>query len=345
MNLVTGATGHVGNVLVRKLLARGEQVRALVLPGECCDSLSGLAVELVAGSVLDPDALGKAMAGVETVYHLAGVISIIPGAEELMHRVNVEGTRNTAAAALKANVRRMVHTSSVHAFRREPHGVTITEATPLDPDNPAGAYDRTKAAGTLAVLEAIGQGLDAVIVYPTGIIGPYDYRGSEMGQLISSFAARKLHFLVSGAFDFVDVRDVARGMILAAQKGRRGEAYIFSGKRVTLEKLRQITQEIAGIKSPLVMVPFHLALFFSSFTQHFYRLANTIPQYTRYSLQTVVDNSSFSNDKARLELGFAPLPLEKTIADTLSWRREYFHKYYRRRGGKCKFRLWRIRNA
>jgi len=130
MILVTGATGHIGNVLVRELVARGEEVRALVLPGESCDSLKGLPIEMVVGNILDPETLDRWMRGVKLVYHLAGVISIVPGKEELMYRVNVEGARNVARAALKAKAR-MVHTASVHALRREPHGVTMDERTPL----------------------------------------------------------------------------------------------------------------------------------------------------------------------------------------------------------------------
>ena len=345
MILVTGATGHLGNVLVRELLAKGEQVRALVLPGESCDSLNLLNVETVVGNILDPEALDRAMAGVETVYHLAGIISIVPGAEEVMRKVNVEGARNVAEAALRANVRRMVHTSSIHAYKREPHGVIMDEKTPFAPDNPAGSYDRTKAEGTLAVLEVVKKGLDAVIACPTGIIGPHDYLGSEMGQLVKTFAARKLHFLVTGSFDFVDVRDVARGLIAAAERGRSGEAYILSGHRITLEKLRKMTQKIAGIRSPQILVPFGLAMFFANFTQHFYRLAKTTPQYTCYSLQTVFDNSSFSSAKARHELAFVARPLEEAIADYLSWRKDYFQQYYRKRSRRPKPRLWRTKKA
>ena len=210
MILVTGATGHIGNVLVRELLARDEQVRALVLPGESCDSLSGLPIEMVVGNILDPETLDRWMRGVNVVYHLAGIISILPGDEEIMHRVNVEGARNVARAALRAKVKRMVHTASVHAFRREPCGVTMDERTPLALEGNAGAYDRTKAEGVQAVLEVFSEGLDAVIVHPSGVIGPHDYFGSEMGELVKNFAGSRLHFIVNGAYDFVDVRDVVR---------------------------------------------------------------------------------------------------------------------------------------
>lgn len=341
MILVTGATGHIGNVLVRELVARGEQVRALVLPGEPCDSLSGLPIEMVVGNVLDPDTLDRWMKGVKQVYHLAGVISILPGDEEIMYRVNVEGARNVARAALKAKVKRMVHTASVHAFRREPHGVTMDERTPLSLDGKAGAYDRTKAEGVQAVLEAVNEGLDAVIVCPSGVIGPHDYFGSEMGELVKTFATSKIHFIINGAYDFVDVRDVVQGMILAAEKGRTGEKYILSGEQVSLRWLLKKTQQIAGLRSPFVLIPYNLALFFSKYTHYFYRRLKKTPQFTSYSLQTVSENSRFSRSKSEKELGYRARPLEKSIRDYLAWRSEYYQKYYGRKVGKAKSRSWK----
>jgi dihydroflavonol-4-reductase len=146
-------------VLIRELTAAGERVRAVVLPNDDCRSLAGLDVERVTGNVLDPASLERALAGADTVYHLAGVISIVPGAETLMRKVNVEGVRNTARAALRAGVRRMVHVSSIHAFERVPHGVTIDECVPFVDEHPVGVYDETKADGTRALLEVVGGGV------------------------------------------------------------------------------------------------------------------------------------------------------------------------------------------
>ncbi len=323
MILVTGATGHVGNVLVRELLAQEQQVRAMVLPNDKCASLEGLDVERVTGNVLDPASLDRAMDGVDVVYHLAGIISILPGAETLMRKVNVDGVRNTAQAALRAGVRRMVHISSIHAFKRMPHGVCIDEHVPFAPDSPAGAYDRTKAEGTLAVLETVEQGLDAVIACPTGVIGPYDYLNSEMGNVIRNFARKRLHFLVEGAYDFVDVRDVAKGLILAADKGRKGETYILSGARIEIAQIKQIVQEFVGIHTPHIVAPMWLAALIARIAEPFYRLTHAIPKFTQYSLRTVQDNCDFSHAKAESELGYRPRPLRESIADVLTWRREF----------------------
>lgn len=322
MNLITGAAGHVGNVLIRDLLERGEPVRAMVLPGEDLSSLHGLNVDQVAADVLDPQSLAMAMQGVETVFHLAGIISILPGADQIMERVNIEGVRNVARAALDARVKRMVHVSSIHALQRMPHGVIVDEHTPIALDNPGGTYDRTKAGGTLEILKAVEQGLDAVIVCPTGIIGPYDYRLSEMGQTILGFATSRVHFLVEGAYDFIDVRDVAKSLIAARDKGRTGEIYILSGTRILVREIMQIVHELVGNRGPAIVLPFGLASFVARLLEPVYAWTKKVPRFTRYSLQTIRDNSVFSQAKALQELGHQPRPLRESIADTLTWWRE-----------------------
>jgi len=318
MILVTGASGHLGNVLTRKLLNYGEKVRAMVLPGEKCDFLHNMGVECVEGNVCNPASLDNAMKDVQLVYHLAGVISIFPGKEDLMEKVNVEGSRNVAEAALKAGVRRMIHTSSVHALKREPHGITMDESTPLEPNNPAGVYDQTKARGTIEVLKVVDKGLDAVIVCPTGIIGPHDYAGSEMGRAIKDFTRKKLHFLVEGAFDFVDVRDVAEGLILTAQKGHTGQIYILAGENKNLVEIFQIVQEEAGVKSPHITIPKRLALFGAHIAQLLSRFSKAPPYFTTYSLQTIFDNASYSSSKAQKELGYKCGTLRESIRDMIN---------------------------
>jgi dihydroflavonol-4-reductase len=321
MNLVTGATGHVGNVLVRRLVAEGVPVRAMVLPRDDCPSLGGLGVEKIEGNVLEPTSLDQAMVGVDAVYHLAGIISIVPGTEALMRRVNVEGVRNVAAAAQRAGVRRMVHVSSIHAFSRLPAGEMVTESTPLALADAAGSYDQTKAEGTMVLREAMAQGLDAVVIHPTAIIGPHDYLGSELGRALLGFSRRRLQLLVRGAYDFIDVRDIVNGLVLAMEQGRRGEAYILSGTYATIPQLSGLVQQIAGIHTGRLVLPNPLAMLFARFMQHVYTLTATTPQFTPYSLRTLYDNARFSSRKAREQLGFRTRPLAETIQDTLRWRR------------------------
>jgi dihydroflavonol-4-reductase len=322
MNLVTGAAGHVGNVLVRELISRGEKVRAMVLPGEDLSSLEDLTVEFVQADVLDPVSLVAAMQDVDTVFHLAGIISILPGADRIMERVNIEGVRNVAQAALETGVHRLVHTSSIHALKRMPYGVIVDEQTPIALENPGGSYDRTKAGGTLEIQKAVQQGLNAVIVCPTGIIGPYDFRFSEMGQTILGFTKKRLHFLVEGAYDFIDVRDVASGLIAASKKGRKGEIYILSGTRVLVREIMQIVHELVGNRGPSIVLPFQLAAAVARFLEPFYIWTKKVPKFTRYSLQTLRDNSVFSHEKASKELGLQPRSIRESIADTLAWWRE-----------------------
>jgi len=318
MILVTGAAGHIGNVLVRELVNRGERVRALILPGEDTASLYGLDIEIVVGNVLDPDSLDRAMRGVDIVYHLAGLISILPDKNDLMWQVNVEGTRNVLAAAKKEGIKRLVHTASIHALSRNWIG-RINEEVPFDPDATAGGYDRTKAAASLLVLDAVKEGLDAVIVCPTGVIGPHDYRGSEMGDLIKDWLRKKLNFLVRGAYDFVDVRDVVQGQILACERGRSGEVYILSGWQIKVLELKQLVQNAIGKRIATITLPMWIARFGAKFMPLFYRITRRRPRFTDYSLETLQSNSDVSNDKAQKELGYKPRALKVTVNDTVDW--------------------------
>ncbi len=323
MVLVTGAAGHVGCALVRELLSDGEKVRALVLPGEDLSGLEGLPLEIVRGNVLEPSSILPAFAGVDTVYHLAGIISIMPGKDELMRQVNVVGTANVARLARLAGVGRMVYVSSIHALGRPPRGTPIDENVAFDPHNVAGEYDRTKAEASLTVLSEARYGLDAVIVCPTGIVGPYDFRGgSSMGTQIRQWMKPGIHVIIDGQFDFVDVRDVARGMILARRRGRRGETYILSGERISVARLAASVQDAAGVRGAHVKVPFRLALLASILATIHSRLWGTKVQFTRYALETLASNSLVSPNKSWKELGYAPRGIGQTMRDTVRWLAE-----------------------
>jgi len=316
--LVTGGTGHIGNVLVRELLVQGENVRVLALPGEDLEPLRGLDVEIVHGDVLQPATLECALENVDVVYHLAGIISIMPRKDDLVHRVNVDGTRNLLQAA-RGKIRRLVYTSSIHALGRPPHGVLIDESLPFDPENTSGEYDRSKAQASLLVLKAAGEGMDAVIVCPTGVIGPYDFRESEVGRLISGAAGGKPQYWMQGGYDFVDVRDVARGMILACRKGRSGETYILGCEHITLKRIYETIVEITGIRAVRLHIPTGLARLAARAAVAYYQISRTRPIFTPYSLETVLSNSTISWAKASRELGYSPRSLRESIADTIDW--------------------------
>jgi dihydroflavonol-4-reductase len=323
MNLVTGATGHIGNVLVRLLLERGEKVRAMAMPGEDITPLNDLDVEMISADVLDYQSLLKAFEHIDVVYHLAGIISILPGKDHMLQAVNVIGTRNVVQAARSAGVKRLVYTSSIHALQRVPEGVLIDESVPFDIEHAISSYDSSKANASLEILQAVDHGLDAVIVCPTGVIGPYDFRRSEMGQLILDCVEQKPMLYVDGAYDFVDVRDVAEGLILAGEKGRRGESYILSGERISVPDIIKIVQEILGTRLFSLKIPFSLARFSAKITPLYYRLTHARPRFTSYSLTTITSNSFISHAKAMFELGYHPRPLRESLSDTVKWFIKY----------------------
>ena len=318
MWLVTGATGHVGNVLVRKLLRQGEKVRALILPGESRESISGLNVEAFEGDILNTDSVFESLHGIKGIFHLAGIISIMPGPNPFVRRVNVDGTKNILHAAMEKGIKKLVYTSSIHAIQRVEKGV-IDESVPYDMNNPYGAYDRSKAEATLEVLNAARSGLEAVVTCPTGVIGPYDFRGSMMGAVIHDAAAAKPTLYVDGAYDFVDVRDVADGLIAAAEHGRRGESYILSGQKISVRYLLETVREITGKHFFQMKIPFDLAKFAALFTPLYYQLAKATPRFTPYSLEVLQSNSNISHAKATRELGYLPRSLFESIKDTVKW--------------------------
>ena len=322
MEVVTGAAGYIGNVLIRELLWRGKEVRAFVRCTSDVSSLEGLEVEKVIGDIHDLDSLTNAFRGADIVYHLAGIISIMPGNRALIHNINLEGTRNVITACLKCGVKRLVYTSSIHALKEPPMGTIIDESMPFDPNCNRGEYDRSKALASLEVIEAAKDGLDSVVVCPTGVVGPYDFRGSLITRTFIDFARGKMKITTNGAYDFVDVRDVAIGHIQAAERGKTGQYYILSGQRVTMNEMMSMLNEVSGIQPPKYKVPTWLVKTAGIFTPVYYKLANKTPRFTYYSVNTLLSNSYISHEKASRELGYNPRPIKKSIEDTFKWFRE-----------------------
>jgi dihydroflavonol-4-reductase len=322
MVIVTGATGHIGNVLVRELLAGGMSVRVLVLPDDDTHPLAGLNIETVSGDITDPESLKSAFAGADIVFHLAGIVTIMPGMAAVLGKVNVDGMRNVIDACRACGVRRLVYTSSIHAVAEPPHGTVIDESQPFSPERVLGDYARSKARATLLLLDEVKKGgLDAVICCPTGVIGPWDYGISNIGQLIIDFASGHLKSYVSGAYDFVDVRDVARGLILAAEKGQSGRHYIFSGAQVQVPELIKELEHDIGYPAPTYRIPAIIARAAGVLASVYYRLLRRKPVFTAYSIDVLRSNSLVSSARARQELGFTSRPWQDSIRDHVEWFR------------------------
>lgn len=317
MDLVTGATGHIGNTLVRTLLDHGHKVSALVRPGRPTPALESLPVELIIGDVLDPPSLASAMYGIDVVYHLAAQISFKPGPDPETEHVNILGTRNILAAACQASIRRLVYASSIYALKMPAVGI-VDESCPFNVIHARGAYDRSKAIASMAVLEAAASHLDAVLVCPTAVTGPYDFHGSETGRGIFYNISPGIKFTVDGSYDFVDVRDVARGFILAAEQGRRGQIYILGGERLTVRQVARIIWDAAGGWH----LGIHLPDWITDLAAGILPILSEHPIVTPYSLAAIRSNSKISHTRASCELGYHPRPAHQTIIDTVRWWQE-----------------------
>ncbi len=316
---VTGATGHLGNVLVRELLRRRKRVRALALPDDDCRPLRGLAVEVVRGDVTSRSTLQAAFRGTDVVFHLAGVVSISSMNARLVHEVNVDGTRNVLDACGEAGVGRLVYTSSVHALTEPPPGGVLDERAGFDRTRAVGDYGRAKAEASAAVTEAAREGLDAVLVLPTAVLGPFDYRLSEMGELIRLFARGMLPAVVDGGYDFVDVRDVARGHLLAAERGRRGESYLLTGGPLSVREVMWVLADEAGRRPPRVIIPLSVAAMIARLAPAWERLTGRRALLTPYAVHTISIQFHISDEKARRELGFTSIPVEESLRDAWRW--------------------------
>lgn len=322
--LLTGATGHLGSHVLADLLAAGRTVRVLVQPNDPERKRLPAGVDIVDGDVLDTaslEALFDLPAATDVyVIHMAAIITISSGYNDKVFRVNVEGTRNVVEKCLEKKVKRLVHVSSVHAIPELPHGQIIKEVDHFDPKDIVGFYGKTKSQASQLVLDAVRQhGLDAVIVHPAGIVGPGDYRRGFFTSLIWQASNGSIPAGVKGAYNFVDVRDVAAGIVSAMQKGRTGECYILANRRISLDELFHDIHLASGAKEVKGRVPFWLAKLAVPFFTVIARLQKKTPLFTLYALYTLRSNSLFSIDKAVAELDYRVRPFGESIRDTVAW--------------------------
>lgn len=314
--VVTGARGFIGANLVPSLLAEGIEVRAAdIRPAAESDDPD---VEFRHIDVLDRSSLRDAFDGADVVFHLAARISIVGDPTGEMRTLNVDGAHNAAAAALDAGVGRYVHCSSVHSFDLETCGPSLDETGPRAVGDHVPAYDRSKYAGEQRVQSVIEQGLDAVIVNPTGVIGPRDEAPSRMGEILTQLRDRKIPVNVGGGFDFVDVRDAVAGMIAAVERGRTGENYLLSGTRISIKELGQLVAAASGVRAPKISLPLRLVSPLASLVQRLTPVG-VEPVFTPDSMHALRFSPSVSHHKAAVELGYTSRPIHETVNDALEW--------------------------
>jgi len=317
---VTGANGHVGSNLCKELLNQGYQVRALTHHHK--EAIQDLPVELVQGDILDKDSLRNFLHGVDYCVHLAAIISIKGDADGMVWKINTEGTRNITEAALENKIKRFIHFSSIHAFQQHPVDQPLDETRPLV-GSEGFAYDRSKAEGERIVLQAVRNGLDAIVLSPTAIIGPGDPEPGLIGTALLELYHHQIPALVPGGYNWVDVRDVVQGAINALTMGQVGEKYLLSGKWHTLLELSKTVAKVSSAKTPQVVMPLWVAKFGLPFITLYSKVSGVEPLYTRESLQIIAEgNRRISNEKARHALNYSSRSLEESVRDSLNWFKE-----------------------
>ena len=317
MIAVTGASGLLGGNLVRELLARGSRVRALVHQDE--RAISGLDLEIARADLADPGSLERAFAGVDVVYHLASLITLRSDNWDEVHRINVLGTRNVVDTCLKCGVGRLVHVSSTHSRQPEPFDQPLDEDRPLVMGAALPPYDRSKALGEIEVQKGIERGLDAVIIIPSGILGPYDFRPSYLGEALQLMQRGQLPALTSGGYNWVDVRDVVAGAICAAEVAARESRYILSGHWLSIKEVAGMAAQLSGTRAPRLVVPLWLAEMGLPIMERLATLKGTQPLYTRAMLSALRSNRFITHARATQDLGYQPRPFVETLTDTLAW--------------------------
>ena len=315
---VTGGSGHVGGNLVRELLSRGYEVDCLVRSDT--RALDNLDVNLVKGDMLNPKDITPLMTDSDVVFHSAAFVAVEKIQEDLMHKINVEGSRSIATAAVESGVKKMVHFSSVHAFEQQPTSEPLVEARPLVTDPKALPYDRTKAEAQTVVLGYRDQGLEVNVIHPTGIIGPYDFKPSRMGKVLRDITNGNMPFAINNGFNWVDVRDVAKSAVNCIDKGVDGQNYILPGHWASIPHLSTLIKQITGNRTHLVSVPFWMAYLALPFASISSRISGKRPSFSRGSLQALaIQCRTIPGTLADEHLDHKPRPLEETIDDTVSW--------------------------
>ena len=323
--LITGATGFLGRTVLAQLKDAKAEVRALVMDGDPLARELPQNVRVMTGDVCDEAALGRFFAGADEhtcVIHCAGIISVATHPDDRIYRVNVDGTRNILKFCSQCGVGKLVYVSSVHAIPEKPKGTEIAETTTFAPELVRGDYAKSKAMATALVLQAAKEGLNASVVFPSGIIGPGDLGKGSITNMLLSFLAGKLPLAVKGGYDFVDVRDVASGVIACAEHGLPGHGYILSGHYATIRDILELVKKTVNLRRSVSYLPISFAKLVAPIFEKISLHRREPLYFTPYSIAVLDSNGAFSRSAAATALGYTPRPLSSTIRDTVVWLKE-----------------------
>ena len=323
--ILTGANGHLGRTIVRQLAGSGKNVRGLVLPREDTAFLDEMGVETLYGDVRDRGSLKALFEGTDgqklVVIHAAGIINITSHVPPEMWEVNVTGTKNMAELSLEYHAERFVYISSVHAIQEKPDREQILETKDFSADSVSGGYAKTKAEAAAYIMEcAEKKGLPAVVLHPSGIIGPGDSGTNHVVAVIKAYLEKRVPASIWAGYNLVDVRDVAQAVIASIDKGRVGETYILSGHHCKLPNIFKAVNLIVG-DGPRIcpVVPKWVARLAVPIIEKAALRGNKRPLFTKYALETLDSNDNFSYAKASRELGFHPRSIFDSLKGTVAW--------------------------
>ena len=320
--LVTGATGFLGRVVAEELVRRKAQVHAHVLHDDPYTDLLPKEVRTVIGDVCDKSSLSDFFADADSrtcVIHCAGIVSVASRPGPRLYQVNVGGTWKVLRQCMEHDVGKMVYVSSVHAIPEKPKGCIISEDCEFSPGLVDGDYAKSKAAATELVFDAAERGLNASIVFPSGIIGPGDLQGGSFTSMAKSFLSGKLPFAVRGGYDFVDVRDVANGILACSESGEPGKGYILSGCYVTIRRMLQLVGKAAKLKYRSICLPLGLARLAAPYYERRSLRERKPLFFTPYSVSVLASNGQFSHAAASERFAYQPRPIEETLGDMTAW--------------------------
>lgn len=318
--IVTGATGYIGNVVVNMLLENGyENVKIVTRSNKNISRFIGKNVEFIIGDLKNKEFVNKLIKEDSIVLHLAGIVEIGSKKNNNLHDTNVNGTINIVDACIKNKAKKLIYTSSTSVLASSKHKI-IDEPIVEDINKLKGQYEKSKAIATNYILEKIkNDNLNAVILYPSAVIGPYDYNISNIGQVVLDYINERFNVYIKGKYNFVDVRDVAKAIISAIENGKPGNGYILSGEVITVKEMIYIMRERLKHKRRPIKIPLVFVKMGLPFLEMYYKVKDKKPIFSYTTLKSLNQPCNFSNAKAMKELHFNPISAKQSLTDMIDW--------------------------